>query len=74
MKIEVKEGVTKRWVSGERNDLNGGDKEQMTSFGVGFGRGRKELKGEIEEVTLAGRDNNALTAGVFRQDDRCWRS
>ena len=46
----------------------------MTSLRVGLGRGRNRLKGEIEEVMMEGMEDYELTAGVFRRDDRCWRS
>ena len=32
------------------------------------------MKGEIEEVVLICIEDNELTAGVLRQDDRCWKS
>ena len=46
----------------------------MTSLGVGFWRLHKGLNREIVEVMLEAILNNELTAGVIRQDDRCWRS
>ena len=43
-----------RWVWRERNDLNGGDKEEMISLEVELGRGHNGMKDEIEEVMLEG--------------------
>ena len=38
-----------------------------------IGEGRIGIKNEIEGVMLEVIQDNELTAGVFRQDDRCWR-
>ena len=51
---DIKDDEFQRCVWRERNDLNGRNKEEMTSLGVGLRRGRNTLKGEIEEVMLEG--------------------
>ena len=53
--------------------MNSGDKKKMMSLGVGLGTGRNGMKGVIQKVMLEGIYDNELTAGVFRQDDQCWR-
>ena len=51
--IRLTTGPSRPEVWGERNDLSGGDKEDITSLGFWLERVRNGWKGEVKEVTTS---------------------